>query len=305
MNELTKKVIKTLCFYTKKALISYRTLHYSIKPVVLIKPIFVVGCSRAGTTLIYKTFSQSKHLGSLNKETHDFWAQLHPLAERLWNSHAIDSTLACPNDKSKVSQYFYTQTGQVRIVDKNNQNGLSIPYLFRLFPDAHFIFIKRNAGDNIDSLIHGWGKSSEFATWSKDLTETIQIDHGKYQQWCFFLAEGWRQLTHASIEQVCAFQYRIMNEAILAAKTIIPKHQWHEIAYEALISHPALEFEKLFQACNVPFDESMKVLCTAVLDTPYNTFSEIRVDKWKDGAHQDKINLILPTLADISHQLGY
>jgi len=305
MNELTAKVIKTLSFYTKKALINYRALHYFIKPVALINPIFVVGCSRAGTTLIYKTFSQSSHLGSLHKETHDFWAQLHPLAERLWNSHAIESVLACSSDRSKVSQYFYTQTGQARIVDKNNQNGLSIPYLYRLFPDAHFIFIKRNAGDNIDSLIHGWGKSSEFATWSKDLTETIQIDQGKYQQWCFFLAEGWRQLIQGSIEQVCAFQYRTMNEAILSAKTLIPTHQWHEIAYEALINYPVLEFEKLFQACNVPFDGAMKNHCLTVLDTPYNTFSEIRVDKWKDGDNQEKIDSILSSVADISHQLGY
>ena len=305
MNELKEKIIKTLRFYTKKALINYRTLHYLIKPVKLIKPIFVVGCSRAGTTLIYKTFSQSTHLGSLHKETHDFWAQLHPLTERLWNSHAIEPTFACPRDRSKVSQYFYTQTGQTRVIDKNNQNGLSIPYLYRLFPDAHFIFIKRNAGDNIDSLIHGWGKSSEFATWSKNLTETIQIDHGKYQQWCFFLAEGWKQLTQASIEQVCAFQYRTMNEAILAAKTLIPQHQWHEIAYELLITHPALEFEKLFQACNVPFDQAMKEHCSTVLDNPYNTFSEIRIDKWKDGNNQEKINSILSTITVISDQLGY
>ncbi|MEI6145731.1 MAG: sulfotransferase [Methylococcales bacterium] len=305
MNELKEKIIKNLCFYTKKALIYYRNLNYFIKPVTLIKPIFVVGCSRAGTTMIYKTFSQSKHLGSLHKETHDFWAELHPLNERLWNSHAIEPILANPTNKSKVSKYFYTKTGQTRIVDKNNQNGLSIPYLYQLFPDAHFIFIKRNAGDNIDSLIHGWGKSSEFATWSKDLTETIAIEQGKYQQWCFFLAEGWRQLTRASIEQVCAFQYRTMNEAILAAKTLIPQQQWHEVAYETLINQPVLEFEKLFQACNLPFDEAMKNHCAAVLETPYNTFSEIRVDKWKDGSNQEKISAILPQLADISLQLGY
>jgi len=96
-----------------------------------------------------------------------------------------------------------------------------------------------------------------------------------------------------------------MNEAILAAKTLIPKNQWHEIAYEALISHPTLEFEKLFQACNLPFDQAMNEHCTTVLDTPYNTFSEIRVDKWKDGDNQDKINQILPMVADISHRLGY
>ena len=305
MSDYKEKIFKTLAYYQKKALILWRTLRYQIKPVALVKPIFVVGCSRAGTTLIYKTFSQSHCLGSLHKETHDFWVQLHPLAERLWNTHAIDPILASEQDKKKVARYFYTETGKRRIVDKNNQNGLSVSYLYRLFPDAHFVFIKRNPGDNIDSLIHGWDKASEFATWSEELSETIQIDKGKYRQWCFFLADGWRQLTQAPIEEVCAFQYRMINEAILSAKALIPAEQWHEVSYEALINNPVLEFQKLFQACAVPFDKHMEIHCKAVLNKPYNTFSEIRVEKWKVGINQERISKILPSVENISRQLGY
>lgn len=305
MNDLKEKITKTLAHYQKKALIQYWTLRYRIKPEALVKPIFVVGCSRAGTTLVYKTFSQSRFLGSLQKETHDFWVQLHPLSERSWNTHAVEPALASDHDRNTVARHFYTQTGKQRIVDKNNQNGLSVPYLYRLFPDAHFVFIKRNPGDNIDSLIHGWNKADEFSTWSRELPETIQIDNGKYRQWCFFLADGWRQLTTASIEEVCAFQYRTMNEALLAAKALIPPGQWHEVGYETLINSPVLEFQRLFQACEVPFDEHMETHCKAVLDTPYNTFSEIRVEKWKDGNNRQRINRILSSVENIGGQLGY
>lgn len=265
----------------------------------------MVGCSRAGTTLVYKTFSQSQFLGSLQKETHDFWAQLHPLSERLWNTHAIDPMLASEQDKKTVAQHFYTQTGSNRIVDKNNQNGLSVPYLYRLFPDAHFVYITRNPGDNIDSLIHGWNRGVEFAAWSEELTDTVRIDNGKFRQWCFFLAEGWRQLTQSTIEEVCAFQYRMMNEAILSAKALIPTDQWHEVHYEALIKNPVLEFQKLFKACDIPFDAYMEANCKSVLNNPYNTFSEIRIEKWKDGINQEKIKRILPLVEDISRHMGY
>ncbi len=118
---------------------------------------------------MYKTLSESHFIGSLQKETHDFWAALHPPLQRNWESHEIPEENACDKDRMYISWYFYSQTGKKRIVDKNNQNGLSVPYLYRLFPDAHFVYIKRNPGDNINSLIQGWNKDDEFATWSNNL----------------------------------------------------------------------------------------------------------------------------------------
>ena len=38
--------------------------------------------SRGGTTLVYRTFSESRELGSLIRETHDYWAGLHPIEAR-------------------------------------------------------------------------------------------------------------------------------------------------------------------------------------------------------------------------------
>jgi hypothetical protein len=55
----------------------------------------------------------------------------------------------------------------------------------------------------------------------------------------------------------------------------------------------------------VPFDDQMEVHCKTVLNKPYNTFSEIRVEKWKDGINQERINKILSTVGDISRQMGY
>lgn len=305
MNHLSEKIRKTIRYYLKVALIDFRSLLYSINKKRLEQPIFVIGCSRAGTTLVYKTFSESRYLGSLQKETHDFWMGLHPLAERNWNSHAIDRSMASERDRNIVSRYFYIRTGKQRIVDKNNQNGLSVPYLYQLFPDAHFVYIKRNPGDNIDSLIKGWNKSDEFATWSNDLPEELAIDEGKYRRWCFFLAEGWRKRTRASIEEVCAFQYKAMNEAILTAKDTIPAKQWHEIKYESLIADPVGEFEKLFSACLISFDDDIRKHCQDVLNNPYNAFSEIGVEKWKQSPNYEKIKNVLPLVDKTSIKMDY
>jgi len=305
MEPLLSLARKNLHHYGNKALVQLRNLRCLTGVPRLYRPVFVVGCSRSGTTLVYKTFSESRQLGSLQKETHDFWASLHTPEERNWDTHEIPESFASESDRRLVSRFFYTSTGHTRFVDTNNQNGLSISYLHALFPDAHFVFIKRSPGDNINSLIHGWGKADEFATWSRRLSETVEIENGLYRNWCFFLADGWRQYTRSSIEEVCAFQYRALNEAILGARTKIPENQWHELFYEELIADPVEGFRAVFHASGLAFDDHLERHCRQVLSNPYNAFSEIRVDKWKESPNRVKIERALPIVQETAAKLGY
>ena len=204
-----------------------------------------------------------------------------------------------------MSRYFYVWTGKRRFIDKNNQNGLCVPYLHALFPDAHFIFIKRSPGDNINSLIEGWGKPEEFATWSDYLPERVEVDGGRYTQWCFFLADGWRDYLRAPIEEVCAFQYCAINQAILDARSSIPTCQWSEVRYEDLVRDPVAGFRPLFAAAGLRFTAALERHCANVLDTPYNAFSAIRLDKWKDGRNRAKIERVLPQVAAVASAMGY
>ena len=305
MNEFLDKLNKTVRFYCEIIVSNVRNARFIIFPVSITRPVFVVGCSRAGTTLIYKTLSESMELGSLQKETHDFWAGLHPPEDRAWSSHEIPPNKACESDRQLASRLFYSATGKRRVVDKNNQNGLSISYLYTLFPDAHFVFIKRSPGDNIESLIKGWGKASEFGTWSDDLPEEVAIDNGAYQNWCFFLAKGWQKYCRSTIEEVCAFQYESMNRAILNARKQIPEQQWHEVSYEALLANPVNEFRRLFESCDLNFSTVLQKHCEEVLDKPYNAFSAIGVDKWKEGDNRQRIERALKSLEGITTDLGY
>ena len=259
---------------------------------------------RQGTTLVYKTLSESREIGSLQRETHDFWTELHPLQAKNWDTHGLGAADASAPERDFVSRYFYARTGHHRWVDKNNQNGLCVPYLHALFPDAVFVYVKRSSGDNLNSLIEGWGKPEEFATWSDRLPERVNIE-GRYKKWCFFLAEGWRDYLDRRIEEVCAFQYQAINQAILEAKARIPPEQWVEIFYEDFLRDPVETFRRVFQACGLRFDQALEKHCAEVLDIPYNVFSEIRLDKWKDGRNRDKVAQALPQVAQVSARMGY
>jgi len=305
MSEFWTKVDKTLRYHYRQQTIAVRGGWWDIVHPQIQAPIFIVGCSRAGTTLVYKTLSESKELGSLQRETHHFWAGLHPLEERNWDSHAIPLAMAKEQDRDYVARYFYSWTGKRRFVDKNNQNGLCVPYLHALFPDAHFIYIKRSPGDNLNSLIEGWGKPEEFASWSRQLPETVAIDAGKYPLWCFFLSDGWRGYLQAAIEEVCAFQYDAINTAILDAREQVAPDKWHEVFYEDIVSDPVVRFSEMFSACGLSFDTRLQQHCQDVLNIPYNAFSEIRVDKWKDGCNRERIERILPAIGKIANRMGY
>ncbi len=305
MAELVLKIKKTLVLYSQHALRAGRGLWWDASRPLLSRPIFVVGCSRAGTTLVYKTLSESRELGSLQRETHDFWVALHPLAEKNWRTHALDANDASQHDREVVSRYFYSHVGRLRIVDKNNQNGLCVSYLHALFPDAHFVYIKRGPGDNIHSLIEGWGKAEEFATWSQDLPVDVAVEGGRYKRWCFFLFDGWQRYVNSSIEEVCAAQYVAMNRAIIDAAKPIPRRQWTEVQYEDLVRDPVQGFRLVFEACSLDFTAKLKSHCAEVLSKPYNAFSQIRLDKWRDHANRDRIERILPSVVPVVREMGY
>lgn len=305
MNELLLKVDKTLTFHAQRAARNLRSLRWRLARPLVRRPVFIVGCSRAGTTVVYKTFSESPELGSLQRETHDFWIELHPLPEKQWNTHGLTAADASRRDREIVERYFYSHTGSARFLDKNNQNGLCVAYLHALFPDAHFVYVKRSPGDNIHSLIEGWGKAEEFATWSGDLPVDVRIDGGRYRRWCFFLFDGWRDYVQRPIEEVCAAQYVAMNRAILDARRAVPASQWTEIVYEDLVRDPVELFRKAFESCGLRFGPRLERHCRGILSTPYNAFSPIKVDKWREQANRDRIERVMPRVRDVAIAMGY
>jgi hypothetical protein len=180
-----------------------------------------------------------------------------------------------------------------------------VPYLQALFPDAVFVYVKRSPGDNLNSLIEGWGKPDKYATWSGQFPEKVAIDNGRYSQWCFFLAEGWRQYLNAPIEEVAAFQYQAINRAILDSRANVPADQWVEIFYEDLVRDPVAGYQRIYQGCKLDFTPGVEAHCRAVLSKPYDVFGEIKLDKWKDGRNRERVERMLERVAPIAREMGY
>ena len=304
MNEFWLKVDKTVRHHAHNTLINIRSAWWGLSRPVADRPIFIVSGSRSGTQMLYKTLSESREIGTLQREIYPVWDSLHHPSDKNWDTHTLNADDASQHDRETITRYFYARTGKTRFVDKNNQHGLAVPYLHALFPDATFVYIKRSPGDTLNSMIEGWSKP-ERSTWSKELPDKIAVDRGVYTHWCFFLPDGWRDYRQASVEEVCAYQYRSIHGAILEAKKNIPASQWLEVFYEDIVNNPAAEIRALFNQLGLTFDERVESHTVDLLSKPYDSQFEIRLDKWLDSRHRTRIERVLPRLNDIAQAMGY
>jgi hypothetical protein len=96
-----------------------------------------------------------------------------------------------------------------------------------------------------------------------------------------------------------------MNQAILDARKAIPAAQWSEIFYEDLVRDPVDAFRSAFLSSELAFTPQLKRYCAQVLETPFNAFSEIRLDKWKSQRNSARIKRVMPSVIETARRMGY
>ena len=92
------------------------------------------------------------------------------------------------------------QPKALRWLDNLPQNSLRIPFLHALFPDALFIYIRREAKDNISSIMDGWKPASH-------ITQRHLPNWDNSLAWSYVLPENWQALKGKSLAEIAAFQY--------------------------------------------------------------------------------------------------
>src|ERR1700680_4759999 len=72
-------------------------------------PVFVVGCSRSGTTVTYETIAMSPQLLSFGYEIPEFWDSLWGPHHNNWESEAAGAEHALPAPRDAPQRYFFTR----------------------------------------------------------------------------------------------------------------------------------------------------------------------------------------------------
>ncbi|ALP54073.1 sulfotransferase [Candidatus Tenderia electrophaga] len=270
-------------------------------------PVFVVGCSRSGTTVTYETIAAAPQLRSLGYEIPSFWNGLWGPHLNGWHSEAAYADDAKPGHRDAALCYFYQRLGRGRVLDKTCINVMRLPYLYKLFPRATFIYIHRDGRDNISSMMDGWRHDGHFrlSQFLGPCPETVAINDAEFSDWSFFLPPGWRDYNRASLEEVCAYQWQTANRMALEAKQFIPSAQWIQLRYEDIFERPVEMFRPVFERLGIPFDESLETRCANLSRRPTSIVKGTpKRQKWK--AHNpEAIERILPTIQPLMTELGY
>jgi hypothetical protein len=270
-------------------------------------PIFVVGCSRSGTTITYETIATSPELRSIGHEIPQFWNALSGPHTNGWESEAAGVEHAKTEHRNAALRYFYERLGNGRVIDKTCINVMRISYLHTLFPDARFVYIQRDGRDNVSSMIDGWREHGHFGLrqFLGPFPCEVAIDNGQFDEWSFFLPPGWREYNRASLEEVCAYQWITANRIALDAGEAIPATQWIRLRYEDLFLRPVEMFREVFTQLDLPFDRAIEERCRTLNERPTSIVKgPPRQHKWR-SQNPEMIARILPTIRPMMERLGY
>ncbi len=120
------------------------------------------------------------------------------------------------------------------LLEKTPRNALNIPFLLQVFPGARFIFLHRDPGPNIASIIEAWTvglETGRFVTF-RDLPGWDRPG------WCFLLPPGWRELRGKSLAEIAAFQWAAGNRIVPDELGKLDPGRWTTVSYEQLLQDP-------------------------------------------------------------------
>lgn len=267
------------------------------------KPILIIGAPRSGTHMIFRVLGKSSELAHWRpSEAHEVWEADHHPAHRGWESNVLEGSDASPESIRRIRREFLLVAGtRKRLLDKNPRNVLRIGFIEAVFPDARYIFIKRDGRDTINSLINAW-RGDRYRTY--ELAEPHSIPGADPKWWKFVLYPGWREDASGPLETVCAKQWLISSEHLLKAQQTIPSERWIEVPYEDYIADPVVETERIGKWLGVPFDDDVRAAAEAVRTTPVNVVTPPEKGKWRKE-NPDEIKAVTPLIRPMMERLGY
>lgn len=308
------------------------------------KPIFIIGCPRSGTSLLFTILSESEHLYSLYRESQDIFDSFYLKKKREFKEYFDDAlTDKDLNDesmkfmldefhryslnsrpigylvrehflKNKLLNGFAWLTTKInaslkdlflkeyRFVEKTPRNCFRISYINKLFPDAKYIFLKRDGRSNISSLIEGWKREPVYSR-IPDANKPLNIKGDKFKKWRYVLPPNWQSYIDKSLEEVCAFQWISSNKSALEGLKIIPQDRVYSISYEDLTKNTEEIVKSLCDFMEIPYTNNLKKFAVKppVVSTPKN--DKPRSSKWLKN--KELLENIYPVIEPMMKELGY
>jgi hypothetical protein len=250
---LVNPVAKSLFFRT--SLIGDRTrrvipIPYKTK---LERPIFIVGSSRSGTSMLTRILGSSTEL--------KYFSENRIVRRHMWQM--VKDTGLISRELPELEKTLIRLSGvkyQQRLLEKTPGHSLLINSLANYFPDAQFIHIIRDGRDVALSMLkHSWIVS--------ELEEINRIF------WIDFIPQHWQNNWH----NLSLWQRGIVRWAVYlsSAKNItFDRQRYCEISYENLCVNPENTFEKILSFLELKTTEMIKIQLSKIQSHRINSWQK-------------------------------
>ncbi|HWC13737.1 MAG TPA: sulfotransferase [Actinomycetota bacterium] len=266
------------------------------------RPVFIVGAPRSGTSLLYAVLRRSSALRHWPGESHEIWeADYHP-ALRGWSSNVLTADDVTPEAAARIKRSFFLVTGRRhRLIDKTPRNALRVGFVDAVFPDARFIFLKRDGRENVNSLINAW-RTPRYRTYR--LPEPHAIPGVDPAWWKFVLYPGWETDRSGPLAVVCANQWVASNDHARSDLARISPDRVFELRYEDLIDDPVATVGDIVSFLDLAYEDAVRAKAAATATTPVNVVTPPEPGKWK-RENPAEIASIAELIAPTMRALGY
>jgi hypothetical protein len=309
----------------------------------IVKPIIILGSPRSGTTFLFTLLNESKELYSLYEESRFLFRDFYNKDPDKFSNDSLLPNDLNQQDKEHLLNNFhrysfklksigqlvnkvikkkiglnwlakliaemnlrFKQNSQYRMVEKTPRNAFKVEVLNELFPDALFIYIKRDGRSNISSLIEAWKKRSlddlEESKRLPQITKELNFSNYNGKAWRFTLPPNWQDYTHSSLEEVCAFQWKSANDAIQKSLKNIDQTRILELSYEDLVTNTEALMQAICDFADISYSNELQAITKA--SPAVNYFDgKPSFDKWKKNEAQ--IEKVSDFIHDTQKAMGY
>ena len=291
---------------------AFEEFRRAIVPPRFLRPLVIVAAPRSGSTLLFELLSRHPDLWSLPDESHGEIENVPGLSprERDYESNALSAADLTPERRDNLLRNFTLQIAngrnesfltlpenrrpeQIRFLEKTPKNALRIPFFNALFPDAQYIFLYRDAAENLGSMLDAW-QSGRFVTYG-------DLPDWPGPPWSLLLVPGWQALANHSLAEVVSAQWRTANATILEEFTRLPESRWRVLDYATLAKEPGRVFLSLCDWLGLAREPDMEASLSRGLPLSRYTLSPPSKDKWR--RHESALTPVLPSTVALMERL--
>jgi len=228
----------------------------------IVKPVFIVGMPRSGTTILYEKLVRHPDFACLTMNTRKYPRSVlltriyaafrrdpRPTeAPRVWSRAARkeDDALTAADATPALRRYYrdvaLTQmriAGKPRFLAKYPRNGLRMEFLDAIFPDALFIHLIRDCRAVVRSILEKRER------------------HGGLDAFWGIKPPGWRELAGKDPVEATALQYVISVSRIRESGAAFKPARYMELRYEDFCSDPRRELAGIAAFCGLEWPPAL------------------------------------------------